>query len=78
MRAIRIEPISGRFFLIDVTCDCGLNCLRNKEKDENSFKHEVTLGDRTIVLICDKCNREHKVAPQKTHFHVQTIDKAKK
>lgn len=69
MKSLRIEPVSGSVFFVDIVCDCGCNGQKNKMTKETSYKHAVALGGFDVNLSCE-CGKVFRIHPQETHFHV--------
>lgn len=80
MENVRIESsVDGRSFLVDITCICGRNGLRDEATGETSYKHVVPQGAekvdgvvREVRLICS-CGRKYGIQVQRTHIHVYPI-----
>ena len=69
---IRIEPSTAKILLVDVTCSCGANGLKNVGTGARNFKHVVQLGGNDVTLICD-CGKRYMIHPQTDHFHVSEM-----
>ncbi len=71
MKSVRIQLDCDNVLLVDITCSCGRNGLKDKRSGEASFKHVVKTGayEHDEVLVCD-CGKEFRIRPQTNHIHI--------
>ena len=82
MLSVRIKPVHGQLFTIDVQCQCGANALKDEVTGERRFNHGVLIGAGNspalkTTLVC-VCGRKYLIRPQSDHFHVQKIQEIDK
>ncbi len=79
MQDVRIEPqAGGRIHLVQVTCGCGNNVLRNATEQARAFNHQTELGGIDVSLCCDNCGNTFLIRSQRNHFHVIQTESGEK
>jgi hypothetical protein len=69
MKQVRFQPDGADACLVDITCACGVNGLRDERTNEISFKHRVVIGGDDLRLRCD-CGKVYSIHPQSNHLHI--------
>jgi hypothetical protein len=72
MKQVRVQHTPAGVFLVDVSCECGRNGLKNSQTLVPSFKHQVRYGGETVELVCE-CGSRYELRPQDDHFHIVSL-----